>query len=67
MSYSASLAAMFRRLPYHIDRILHGANPADLPIEQPREFEGVVNLKTAKTLGLKLPQVLLLQVDETIT
>jgi putative tryptophan/tyrosine transport system substrate-binding protein len=66
MSYSASLAAMFRRLSYYVDRVFRGANPADLPIEQPREFEGIVNLKTAKTLGLKLPRVLLLQVDEMI-
>ncbi len=66
MTYSANLGAMFRRLSYFVDRILSGANPADLPIEQPREFECVVNLKTAKALGLTIPKALLLQTDEII-
>jgi putative ABC transport system substrate-binding protein len=64
MTYSASLPAMFRRLAYYVDRVLRGANPADLPIEQPREFECVVNLKTARALVLRLPQSLLIQTNE---
>jgi len=51
MTYSASLKALFRRMAYFVDRILKGARPADLPVEQPREFEFVVNLKTAKTFS----------------
>jgi putative ABC transport system substrate-binding protein len=66
MTYSANLNGLFRRLAYYVDRILRGANPADLPIEQPREFEFVFNLKTARTLGLPVPQVLLLQANEAI-
>jgi putative ABC transport system substrate-binding protein len=66
MTYSANLNGMFRRLAYYVDRILRGANPADLPIEQPREFEFVINLKTAGMLGLAVPQVLLLQANEAI-
>jgi putative ABC transport system substrate-binding protein len=66
MTYSASLPGMGRRLAYFVDRILRGANPADLPIEQPREFECVINLKTARALGLRLPQSLLVQADQPI-
>jgi putative ABC transport system substrate-binding protein len=66
MTYSASLPGLFRRLAYFVDRILKGASPADLPIEQPREFECVINLRTAKALGLTLPPSLLLQASETV-
>ena len=66
MSYSANLASLFRRMSYYVDRVLKGANPAALPIEQPREFECVINLRTAKALGLNIPKALLLQTDETI-
>ena len=66
MTYSANLAGMFRRMAYYVDRILKGAHVADLPVEQPREFELVINLKTARDLGLTVPQILLLQANETI-
>ena len=66
MTYSANLAGMFRRMAYYVDRILKGTQPADLPIEQPREFELVINLKAARELGLAVPQILLLQANETI-
>lgn len=66
MTYSANFPGMFRRLAYFVDRVLKGASPANLPIEQPREFEFVINLRTAKTLGLTVPQSLLLQATEVI-
>jgi putative ABC transport system substrate-binding protein len=66
MTYSASLTAMFRRMAYFVDRILKGANPANLPIEQPREFEFVINLRTAQALGLSVPPLLLGQTTEVI-
>jgi putative ABC transport system substrate-binding protein len=66
MTYSASLKALFRRMAYFVDRILKGARPADLPVEQPREFEFVVNLKTAKALGLTIPPSVLGRADEVI-
>ena len=66
MTYSANLGGMFRRMAYYVDRILKGTPPADLPIEQPREFELVINLKTARELGLSVPQILLLQANETV-
>ncbi len=66
MTYSANLGGMFRRMAYYVDRILKGTAPADLPVEQPREFELVINLKTARELGLSVPQILLLQANETI-
>ncbi len=66
MAYGPSLAGMGRRAAYYVDRILKGAKPADLPVEQPREFEFVVNLRTAEALGLTLPQHILLQATEVI-
>jgi putative ABC transport system substrate-binding protein len=66
MSYGISYADLLQRLPTYIDKILRGANPADLPVEQPTKFELVINLKTAKALGLTIPQTLLLQADKII-
>jgi putative ABC transport system substrate-binding protein len=66
MSYSASLTDLWRRAATYVDRILKGTKPADLPVEQPTKFEFVVNLKTAKSLGLTLPPAILIRADQVL-
>jgi putative ABC transport system substrate-binding protein len=66
MSYGADLADSYKRVAYFVDRILKGANPADLPVEQPMKFEFVINLKTAKQIGITIPQWTLMKADKVI-
>jgi putative ABC transport system substrate-binding protein len=66
MSYGAARADSYRRVAYYLEKILKGANPAELPVEQPTKFELVINLKTAKQIGVIVPATVLARADQII-
>jgi putative tryptophan/tyrosine transport system substrate-binding protein len=66
MSYGANFPDLYRRAADYVDKILRGTKPADIPVEQPTKFDLAINLTTAKTLGLKIPEAFLLRADEVI-
>jgi putative tryptophan/tyrosine transport system substrate-binding protein len=66
MAYGANFGALYRRAASQVRKIMQGVNPANLPVEQPTKFEFVLNIRTAKALGLNMPQTLLARADEVI-
>jgi ABC-type uncharacterized transport system substrate-binding protein len=66
MSYGTDIIAVYRRLGIYIDKIIRGAKPADLPVEQPKKFEFIINLKAAKQIGVTIPPNVLVRADKVI-